>query len=104
MKYGAETWTLRVDLIHKFKVAQRAMERVMLRVSLRNEIQNDEIRRKTKVTDIAQRISKLKWQWADQLCRGPMAVGADVFWSGDRELASAVWENFQPAGQMSLKR
>jgi hypothetical protein len=30
MTYGAETWTLTVRLVHKFKVAQRAMERAML--------------------------------------------------------------------------
>ncbi|CAH2216727.1 jg23642 [Pararge aegeria aegeria] len=30
MTYGAETWTLTVDLIHQFKVAQRAMERAIL--------------------------------------------------------------------------
>ncbi|CAH2241390.1 jg15588 [Pararge aegeria aegeria] len=55
MTYGAETCTLPVDLIHKFKVAQRAMERAILGVSLRDRIQNDEIRRRTKVTDIAQK-------------------------------------------------
>ncbi|CAH2244465.1 jg15944 [Pararge aegeria aegeria] len=60
MTYGAETWTLTVDLIHKFKVAQRAMKRAMLGISLRDRNRHDEIRRKTKVTDIAQRISKLK--------------------------------------------
>ncbi|CAH2240827.1 jg13456 [Pararge aegeria aegeria] len=44
------------------------MERAMLGV-LRDRIRNDEIRRRTKVTDIAQRISKLKWQWAGHVCR-----------------------------------
>ncbi|CAH2235137.1 jg16128 [Pararge aegeria aegeria] len=37
--------------------------------SLRVRIRNDEIRRRTKVTGIAQRISKLKWQWAGHVCR-----------------------------------
>ncbi|CAH2245459.1 jg8713 [Pararge aegeria aegeria] len=76
------------------------MERAMLGVSLRDKVRNDEIRRRTKVTDIAQRISKLKWQWAGHVCR-PMAVGADV--SGDRESVSAVWDDLQPTGQMTLK-
>ncbi|CAH2226846.1 jg584 [Pararge aegeria aegeria] len=58
-----------VDLIHKFKVAQRGMERAMLEVSLGDRIRNDEIRKRTKVTGIAQRISKLKWQWAGHVCR-----------------------------------
>ncbi|CAH2237468.1 jg12801 [Pararge aegeria aegeria] len=57
MTYGAETWTLTVDLFDKFKVAQRAMERAMMGVSLRDRIRNDEIRRRTK-----------KCQWAGHVC------------------------------------
>ncbi|CAH2217718.1 jg17 [Pararge aegeria aegeria] len=64
MIYGAEPWTLIEDLIHKFKI-----ERAILGLSLRDRIRNDEIRRRTKVTDNAQRISKLKWQWAGHVCR-----------------------------------
>ncbi|CAH2237929.1 jg18732 [Pararge aegeria aegeria] len=69
MTYGAKTWTLTVDLIHKFKVAQRAMKRAMMGVSLQARIRNDDIRKRTKVTDIAHRISKLNWQWAGHVCR-----------------------------------
>ncbi|CAH2226362.1 jg7207 [Pararge aegeria aegeria] len=36
----------------------------MLGVFLRDQIRNEEIRRRTRVTDIAQRVAKLKWQWA----------------------------------------
>ncbi|KAI8421549.1 hypothetical protein MSG28_009582 [Choristoneura fumiferana] len=50
-------------------VAQRAMERAMLGVSLRDRIRNEEIRRRTRVTDIAKRISSLKWQWAGHIAR-----------------------------------
>lgn len=45
------------------------MERAMLGVSLRDRIRNEVIRQSTKVVDIAQRISKLKWQWAGHVCR-----------------------------------
>ncbi|XP_046976516.1 uncharacterized protein LOC124542632 [Vanessa cardui] len=69
MTYGAETWTLTARLVHQFKVAQRAMERAMLGVSLRDRIRNEAIRQRTKVIDIAHRISKLKWQWAGHICR-----------------------------------
>ena len=62
-------WTLTVGLVHKFKVTQRAMERAMLGVSLAYKIRNEVIRESTKVTDIARRISKLKWQWAGHICR-----------------------------------
>ncbi|VVC89536.1 unnamed protein product [Leptidea sinapis] len=50
-------------------VAQRAMERAMLGVSLRDRIRNEEIRRRTKVTGIVQMIAKLKWQWAGHIVR-----------------------------------
>ncbi|CAH0731533.1 unnamed protein product, partial [Brenthis ino] len=69
MTYGAETWTLTVGLVHKFKVAQRAMERAMLGVSLADRIRNEVIRQRTKVTDIARRISSLKWKWAGHVAR-----------------------------------
>ncbi|CAH2217048.1 jg26090 [Pararge aegeria aegeria] len=45
------------------------MERAMLGVSLRDQIRNEEIRRRTRVTDIAQRVAKLKWQWAGHIAR-----------------------------------
>ena len=41
----------------------------MLGVSLRDKIRNEVLRHKTKVTDIVQICSKLKWQWAGHVCR-----------------------------------
>lgn len=69
MTYGSETWSLTMGLIRRLKVTQRAMERAMLGVSLRDRIRNEEIRRRTKVTDIARRIAQLKWQWAGHIAR-----------------------------------
>lgn len=69
MTYGCETWTLTVEAMEKLKVAQRAMERAMLGVSLRDRIRNTEIRRRTKLTDIAQRVASLKWKWAGHISR-----------------------------------
>jgi hypothetical protein len=69
MTYGAEVWTLMARLVHRFKVAQRAMERAMLGVSLRDRIRNQVSRQRTKVTDIAHRISMLMWQWAGHISR-----------------------------------
>jgi hypothetical protein len=69
MTYGAETLTLTAWLVHKFMVAQRGMERAMLGVSLRDRIRNQVIRQRTKVTDIAHRISMLKLQWAGHISR-----------------------------------
>ncbi|CAH2238816.1 jg6167 [Pararge aegeria aegeria] len=53
MTYGTETWPPTTGLIRRLRVTQRAMERAMLGVSLRDEIRNEEIRRRTRVTDIA---------------------------------------------------
>ncbi|XP_028175804.1 uncharacterized protein LOC114364024 [Ostrinia furnacalis] len=69
MVYGSETWSLTMGLIRRLKVTQRAMERAMLGVSLRDRIRNEEIRRRTRVTDIARRIAKIKWQWAGHIAR-----------------------------------
>jgi hypothetical protein len=41
----------------------------MLGVSLRDRIQSQLIRQRSKVTDIAYRISVLKWQWAGPISR-----------------------------------
>ncbi|CAH2217300.1 jg22393 [Pararge aegeria aegeria] len=54
-----------MGLIRRLRVTQKAMERAMLGVSLRDRIRNVEIRRRTRVTDIAQRVAKLKWQSAE---------------------------------------
>jgi hypothetical protein len=69
MTYGTETWTLMTRLVHKFKVAQRAMDRAMLGVSLRDRTRNQVIQQRTKVTDIAHRISMLKWRWVGHISR-----------------------------------
>ncbi|CAH2207461.1 jg24567 [Pararge aegeria aegeria] len=41
----------------------------MLGVSLRDQIRNKEFRRRTRVTDIAHRVAKLKWKWAGHIAR-----------------------------------
>ncbi|CAH2211570.1 jg27617 [Pararge aegeria aegeria] len=61
---------------------QRAMERAMLGVSLCDQIRNEEIRRRTRVTDIAQRVAKLKWQWAHS-SENRLDVGALRCWNDD---------------------
>ena len=69
MTYACETWTLTAGLVHRLKVAQRAMERSMLGISLRDKIRNQDIRHRTKATDICKRVVQLKWQWASHVCR-----------------------------------
>ncbi|CAH2242070.1 jg6602 [Pararge aegeria aegeria] len=50
-----------MGLIRRLKVTQREMERAMLRVSLRDKIRN--------VKCEAERVAKLKWQWAGHIVR-----------------------------------
>ncbi|CAK1578278.1 unnamed protein product [Parnassius mnemosyne] len=69
MTYESETWSFTASRMRMLKVAQRAMERAMLGVSLRGRLKNEDIRSRTKVTDKAQRISMLKWQWAGYIAR-----------------------------------
>jgi hypothetical protein len=90
MTYGAETWTLTARLVYKFKVAQRAMERAMLGVSLRDRIRNQVIRHRTKVTYIAHRISMLKWQWAGHISRRTANRWGKRVASGDRSSVNVV--------------
>ncbi|CAH2267292.1 jg14759 [Pararge aegeria aegeria] len=55
----------------------------MLGVSLRDKIRNVEIRRRTRVTDITQRVAKLKWQWAGHIVRrrdGHWGAGMAPYW------------------------
>jgi hypothetical protein len=61
MTYRVETWKLTARLVNMFKVAERAMERTMLGVSLRDRVRNEVIQQRTKVTDTAHHISMLKW-------------------------------------------
>ncbi|CAK1582477.1 unnamed protein product [Parnassius mnemosyne] len=69
MTYGTKMWSFTTGRMRKLNVAQRAMERAMLGVSLRDKLRNEGIRSRTRVTDIAQPISKLKWQWAGHISR-----------------------------------
>lgn len=67
--YGMETIAITQASAHRFRVMERAMERSMLGISLRDKIPNDEIRRRTKVKDIIEKITELKWQWAGHVAR-----------------------------------
>ncbi|CAH2268866.1 jg21138 [Pararge aegeria aegeria] len=58
-----------MGLIRRLRVTHRAMERAMLGVFLRDQIRNEKTRRRTRVTDISQRVAKLKWQCAWHIAR-----------------------------------
>lgn len=67
--YGMETVTLTQKSANKLQTNQRAMERAMLGISLRDRVRNEEIRRRTKITDIIHRIAELKWRWTGHVAR-----------------------------------
>ena len=69
MTYGAETWTRTKQLEHKLQVAQRAMERRMMNITIRDKVRNSEIRKQTQVKDIILKIKEAKWRWAGHLMR-----------------------------------
>ncbi|CAH2269018.1 jg16042 [Pararge aegeria aegeria] len=70
----------------------------MLRVSLRDQIRNEEIRRRTRVTDKAQQVAKLKWQWCTWLGER-LDVGHPTCWNGSPALVSAALVDPQRGGQ-----
>ena len=53
----------------QLRVAQRAMERIMLGVTIREKIRNTHIRQKTKLIDVVKRVASLKWQWIGHVAR-----------------------------------
>ncbi|EFN65840.1 Putative uncharacterized transposon-derived protein F52C9.6, partial [Camponotus floridanus] len=67
--YGLETMTLTQRSANSLRVCQRAMERSMLGISLRDRVRNDIIRSKTGVPDIVGQIAALKWRWAGHVAR-----------------------------------
>ena len=48
MTYGCQTWSLNKQMTNKLRTAQRAMERKMLDLKLKNKIPCSEIRKKNK--------------------------------------------------------
>ena len=62
MTYRCETWTTTKYLEQKLRTAQHAMERSMLNITLRDKVRNSEIRNKTKVKDIIEKIKEAKWR------------------------------------------
>lgn len=67
--YGCQTWPITKEVINKLQKCQRAMERSMLGLTLRNRIKHIDIRKKTKIIDAAKMACHLKWGWAGHIVR-----------------------------------
>ncbi|CAH2207810.1 jg276 [Pararge aegeria aegeria] len=84
---GQRPCALTMGLIRRLRVTQRAMERAMLGVYLRDQIRNEEIRTRIRVTDIAQRVAKLKRKRARHIVRRTLGFqGAKVYRTGKRSV------------------
>ena len=69
MTYGEETWTTTEQLEQKLITAQRAMERRMLNITIRDKIRNTEIRKLTQVKNTMVKIKEAKWRRTGHLMR-----------------------------------
>ena len=69
MTYGCQTWSLNKQMTNKLRTAQRAMERKMLDLKLKDKIPCAEIRKRTKIIDIIEYTLKQKWKWASHIAR-----------------------------------
>ena len=69
MTYGCQTWSLSKAMGQKLRTAQRAMERKMLNLKIKDKIPYTEIRKRTRVQDIVQFVLKQKWKWAGHVAR-----------------------------------
>ena len=62
MAYGCQTWSLSKAMGQKLRKAQRAMERKMLNLKIKDKVPYTEIRKRTRVQDIVQFVLKQKWK------------------------------------------
>ena len=68
--YGCQTWSLTREILNKLEVSQRAMERKMLNIKLKDKIRNTAIRQRTQIKDITEKITKTKWSRAGHIIIG----------------------------------
>ena len=64
---GCQTWSLTKASVKKLETSQRAMERKMLNVKLKDRICNTTIRQRTRVTDKVPYVTNTKWKWAGHI-------------------------------------
>lgn len=68
-KGNFKTTTVTIESVNKFRTTQMAIERLKLVLSLRNHIENEEIRRRTRVEDVMKRVADMKWNWNEHFAR-----------------------------------
>ena len=68
--YGAETWALTKSQVSSLQKTQRAMERSLLGIKLRERKSNEEMRKVTETVDVGYKIKKQKFKYAGHIIRG----------------------------------
>ena len=71
LTYGSQTWSLTRSQENKLRTTQRAMERRMIGVTLKDKVRNEEVRRRTGLKDVVIEAKHLKWKWAGHVIRRP---------------------------------
>ncbi|KAL1449487.1 hypothetical protein WDU94_001989 [Cyamophila willieti] len=69
LTYASETWSTTKQEEEGLQVIQRAIERRMCNISLKDHITNTEIRERTKVKDVVEGIYTNKRRWAGHIAR-----------------------------------
>jgi hypothetical protein len=67
--YGSACWTLTDHHARRLQTEQRAMERIILKVSKRDHIRNETNRKKSKIKDVITHEMEQKWRWAGNVAR-----------------------------------
>ena len=68
MLYGCETWNLHKAKEEELRLAECAVERAALKISLQGKIANEEIRRRGQFSDIVAKYKKRKIKAAIAVC------------------------------------
>ena len=69
MLYACETWATTKNDEEKFAVTERAMERRMCGVTMRDKISNEELRQRTGMHDVVGEMYAAKRRWAGHVAR-----------------------------------
>ena len=69
LSYGSQTWIFNKFTEDKIQKSQRAMERSILNIKLKDKQRNKDIRKKTDVLDALHHTKTLKWKWAGHTAR-----------------------------------
>lgn len=65
--YGCESWAITKNQIQKLQVTQRKMERALINVKVQDRIRNEDLRKITKLKDIAQEFGRRKFKYCSRL-------------------------------------